>query len=342
MDRITNKALATACGVSVSTVDRIMTGRVRVKRTTAEQVLEVAEEIGFHGVGVIRSRLRTDAPPCRIGLLLNASTRRTFLEMAERAEHAARARHDIRAQVITHHLPRPEPAATVAALHEMATRCDVIACHCIDHPQVHEMVQALAEKGIPVLPVISGLRASASTGLVGCTEVALGRTAAWFMARFAGTEGHIGLVNGGALFRNQWAEEAGFRSYLKEKQSRLSVLPAVSSDECDTGAARAVNTLLGQAGRSLRGIFVIGGGLEGAVDALQDARRSDFFVVGNELTEATRALLKSGRVHVILEHPGLGIMERAIAAIADWTRGSPEALTTKQELPFKVLLSENS
>lgn len=341
VDRITNKALAAACGVSVSTIDRIMTGRSRVKRATVEQVLEVAQEVGFHGVGIIRSRLRTEAPECRIGLLLNASTRRTFLDMAEHAEQAARARHDIRARVITHHLPRPEPDATVAALHQMADRCDVIACHCIDHPQVHEAVQDLAQRDIPVLPVISGLRTPATPGLVGCTEVELGRTAAWFIALLAGADGHIGLVNGGDLFRNQWAEEEGFRAFLREKNSRLSVLPAVSSDECDIGAARAVTTLLGQAGRRLRGIFVIGGGLEGAVNALRCARRSDIFVVGNELTAATRAMLKSGQVHVILEHPGLEIMAGAVSAIADWASGSEKSLSMRREFPFRVLLSEN-
>lgn len=319
-----------------------MTGRLRVKRTTVEQVLEVAEEIGFHGVGIIRSRLRTDAPECRIGLLLNASTRRTFMDMAAHAEQTARGRHDIRARVITRHLPRPEPDATIAALNDLSAHCDVIACHCIDHPLVHEAVQNLVSKGISVLPVISGLHTPATPGLVGCTEDALGRTAGWFMARLAGTEGHIGLVNGGALFRNQWAEEIGFRAYLKEKNSKLAVLPAVSSDECDQGAARAVTTLLGRAGRSLRGIFVIGGGLEGAVNALSAARRPDIFVVGNELTAATRALLKSGQVHVILEHPGLDIMEGAIAAIAEWANGTETALTARRELPFTVLLSENS
>lgn len=333
--------LADAAGVSVSTIDRIMTGRLPVKRATVEHVLEIAEDIAFHGVGVIRSRLRTEAPQCRIGLLLNASTRRTFLDMAERAQVTAEARHDIQARVLTRHLPRPEPEATVAALKEMAERCDVIACHCIDHPQVQAAVQELDRGGIPVLPVISGISSAVTPGLVGSNEQDLGRTAAWFMSRLAGSEGAIGLVNGGAFFRNQWAEEQGFRDYLKDGNSRLTVLPALSSGECDIGAARAVNTLLGKAGRQLRGIFVVGGGLEGAVNALRDARRSDIFVVGNELTSATRALLKAGHVHVILEHPGLDIMDGAIDAIACWANGIEDALTETREVPFRILLSEN-
>ncbi|WP_417723034.1 LacI family DNA-binding transcriptional regulator [Salipiger sp.] len=341
MQRITNKTLAKASGVSVSTIDRIMTGRLPVKRATVEHVLDVAEEIAFHGVGVIRSRLKTEAPHCRIGLLLNASTRRTFLDMADRAHATAEGRHDIRARVLTRHLPRPEPEATVAALLDMAERCDVIACHCIDHPQVHAAVRDLCRRGIPVLPVISGLGCPEAPGLVGSNERELGRTAAWFMSRLAGPEGSIGLVNGGALFRNQGAEEEGFRAYLRQGDSRLTVLPALSSGECDMGAARAVTTLLGKAGSRLRGIFVIGGGLEGAVTALRDARRADILVVGNELTSATRALLRAGPVHVILEHPGLEIMDGAVAAIAEWATGAEDALTGKREIPFRILLSEN-
>lgn len=341
MPRITNKELAAAAGVSVSTVDRIMTGRLPVKRTTVERVLEIAEEMHFHGIGVIRSRLRTEAPQCRIGLLLNASTRRTFLDMAERAQATAEARHDIRARVITRHLQAPEPDATVKALLELGQRCDVIACHCIDHPQVHAAVQELDRRGIPVLPVISGLGCAATPGVVGSNERDLGRTAAWFMSRLAGEEGCIGLVNGGAFFRNQWVEEEGFRAFLQERDSPLTVMPALSSGECDIGAARAVSTLLGKAGSRLRGIFVVGGGLEGAVNALRDARRPDILVVGNELTAATRAMLKSGQVHVILEHPGLEIMDGAIAVIAEWANGEEDALNRKREIPFRILLSEN-
>ncbi|SDI85103.1 LacI family DNA-binding transcriptional regulator [Alloyangia pacifica] len=341
MQRITNKALAEAAGVSVSTVDRIMTGRLPVKRATVEHVLEIAEEVSFHGVGVIRSRLRTEAPHCRIGLLLNARTRRTFLDMADRAQATAESSHDVQARVITHHLTHPEPEATVAALVDLAQRCDVIACHCIDHPQVHAAIEDLNRKGVPVLPVISGLGCPAAPGLVGSNEIELGRTAAWFMSRLGGPEGSIGLVNGGTLFRNQWAEEEGFRTFLKEKGSRLSVLPALSSGECDIGAARAVSTLLGKAGSRLHGVFVIGGGLEGAVNALRDARRPDILVVGNELTSATRAMLKAGQVHVILEHPGLEIMDGAIMAIAEWATGAGEALAKKREFPFRILLSEN-
>ncbi|MBB95957.1 MAG: hypothetical protein CML68_15370 [Rhodobacteraceae bacterium] len=341
MQRITIKGLAKAAGVSVSTVDRILTGRLPVKRATVEHVLEIAEAMNFHATGVIRNRLRTEAPHCRIGLLLNASTRRTFLDMAERASDTAKGRHDIQARVITRHLSSPEPEATVAALLDLGQRCDVIACHCIDHPQVHAAVQDLDRRGIPVLPVISGLGCAATPGVVGSTENDLGRTAAWFMSRLAGPQGCIGLVNGGAFFRNQWAEEDGFRAFLKERDSPLTVLPALSSGECDIGAARAVTTLLGKAGSRLRGIFVVGGGLEGAVNALRDARRPDILVVGNELTAATRAMLKAGQVHVILEHPGLEIMDGAIAAIAEWATGAEDALDRKQEFPFRILLSEN-
>lgn len=312
-----------------------------MKRATVERVLEIAEEMHFHGIGVIRSRLRTEAPQCRIGLLLNASTRRTFLEMAERAQATAEVRHDIQARVITRHLPLPEPEPTVAALQELGQHCDVIACHCIDHPLVHGAIQDLDRRGIPVLPVISGLGCAETPGLMGSNERELGRTAAWFISRLSGQDGCIGLINGGSFFRNQRAEEEGFRAFLQERDSPLTVMPALSSGECDIGAARAVSTLLGKAGSRLRGVFVVGGGLEGAVNELREARRADVIVVGNELTAATRTMLKSGQVHVILEHPGLEIMDGAIASVADWVAGVEDALNRKREIPFRILLSEN-
>src|ERR1700748_868627 len=62
--------LARAAGVSVATVDRVLTARHRVRRGTAERVLGAAEAIGFHGAPLLKRRV--DAPVFTFGFLLQA------------------------------------------------------------------------------------------------------------------------------------------------------------------------------------------------------------------------------------------------------------------------------
>ena len=49
MNRPTIADLAQASNVSVSTVDRVLSGRQSVRKATAEKVLSAAEAIGFYG-----------------------------------------------------------------------------------------------------------------------------------------------------------------------------------------------------------------------------------------------------------------------------------------------------
>ena len=53
MKRPTIPDLAAAAGVSVSTVNRVLSKSEAVRQPTRERVLEAAERIGFYGLGAI-------------------------------------------------------------------------------------------------------------------------------------------------------------------------------------------------------------------------------------------------------------------------------------------------
>src|SRR5438105_7672922 len=72
--------VAAAAHVSISTVDRVLSGRHAVRKATAQQVLEAAQAIGFYGTEAMRQRLRQDRPQRAFGLLLQQQ-RRTLYQM---------------------------------------------------------------------------------------------------------------------------------------------------------------------------------------------------------------------------------------------------------------------
>ena len=49
--------IAARSGLSIATVDRVLNARLPVRRETAERVLGAAQELGYHGTGLIRRRL---------------------------------------------------------------------------------------------------------------------------------------------------------------------------------------------------------------------------------------------------------------------------------------------
>src|SRR6056297_136444 len=94
MGRPTIADLAEAAGVSVSTVNRILSGNASVRGTTMQRVQSAAEEIGFYGVGAIEDRLRKAAPNFRLGFLLQQSGRELYQLFSRHIVAACRARRD--------------------------------------------------------------------------------------------------------------------------------------------------------------------------------------------------------------------------------------------------------
>ena len=58
--------LAEAAGVSVATVNRVLSGSANVRLATRERVQQAAEQIGFYGLGSIQARVTAARPHLRM------------------------------------------------------------------------------------------------------------------------------------------------------------------------------------------------------------------------------------------------------------------------------------
>ena len=61
--------VARAAQVSPATVDRVLSGRMKVREETARKVHEAAETVGYHAAGAIRQRLLSDRPELKLGVV---------------------------------------------------------------------------------------------------------------------------------------------------------------------------------------------------------------------------------------------------------------------------------
>ena len=82
--------IARVSGVSVATIDRVLNGRLPVKPETAERVFAAAEQIGYHGAGLIRRRLEQNLPHHRFGFLLQRPDQLFYQDFARALEYAPR------------------------------------------------------------------------------------------------------------------------------------------------------------------------------------------------------------------------------------------------------------
>ena len=332
--RPTIRTLAEAAGVSVATVDRVLNGRLPVREETARRVYDAATRIGFHAAGLIRQRLKDDLPEVRLGFLLQKA-RQPFYQAFERELVAAvAAAPGVRGTALVDFVPSLAPTDVVASLEAMARRAQAVGMVAPDHPTVTAAVEGLRASGVPVFSLLSDFAAGVREGYVGVDNRKAGRTAAWMIAR-AARAGPVAVFVGTHRFNGHELREMGFRSYFREEAPQFEVLETLVNLETREITYEATLSLLHRH-PELAGLYVAGGGMEGAIAALRDegpARRP--VVVVNELTPDSRAGLADGVVTMILATP-LPVLCRELAALMVATVRSGMAATPGQTfLPFE-------
>ncbi|RVA18284.1 LacI family transcriptional regulator, partial [Mesorhizobium sp. M7D.F.Ca.US.004.03.1.1] len=92
--RPTIRDVAAEANVSVATVNRVLSGAGAVRQGTRERVRLAAEQIGFYGMGALRSRIAAARPHYRFGFLLHQPGRAFYRNIAEALRAVAPAMPD--------------------------------------------------------------------------------------------------------------------------------------------------------------------------------------------------------------------------------------------------------
>lgn len=342
MARPTMADLARAASVGISTVDRVLNGRDPVRRATAERVLAVAEQIGFHATGAIRQRLSgSDRPERTLGFVLQQRSTPFYAQLGEALTEATKAAPQISGRSRVDFLTELTPEAVADSLARMGKAADALAVVSADHPRVTQAIEALRGRGVPVFALISDLSAPALAGYIGLDNWKVGRTAAWAVSRLCKRPGKVAIFVGSHRYRCQESCEISFRAYFREHGPDFQLLETRVSLE-DARLAYENTTDLLQQNDDLVALFVAGGGVEGVVRALREERAAERVMgIGLDLTETTRSALIDGPFKLVLSHPLQRMAETAVAAMVRAVeRGRPDA-ARQILLPFDLYTPEN-
>ena len=339
--RPTVSDLAREAGVSVATVDRVLNERHAVREDTARRVLRAAEALGYHATPLLRRRLQDELPARALGFLLQKPANHFYQVFSGEITAAVRAAGSIRGRVVIEFMDDLVPGKIADSLREMGRRVDALAVVAVDHPHVSEAVAALRERGVPVVTLLSDLSAETRAGYVGLDSRKAGRTAGWTIARAAARPGKIGILVGSHRYLGHELCEIGFRSYFREHAPDFHVLEAMVNLEERRLAHEATLDLLARHA-DLAGLYITGGGMEGAIEALREegaGRR--IAMVCNELTPESRAGLIDGIVTMVLSTPLALLAERAVETMLRALAAPAAEPASQTLLPFEIFISEN-
>lgn len=299
VDRPTIADVARAAGISASTVDRALNGREKVREETAQKVYRAAEQIGYHAAPLILQRLSADLPQCKMGFLLQKESQPFYLAFRDEIEKAAARLPNVRAQVEVFFAPSQDPKEQAKLILELGGRCQAVAATAVNSHEVTAAVKKLQIRDVPVFSLLNDFAQGLRQNYVGLNNLKIGRIAAWAIASTQSTPGKVAVFVGGHRWHGHELRETGFRSYFRENAQTFTVLDALVNLETRQVTYEATLDLLHR-NPDLRGIFVAGGGMEGAIQALREMRQpEEVSLVVNELTEISTLALQEKYVTLV-------------------------------------------
>ena len=337
--------LAVAAGVSLATVDRALNGREKVRGDTVARIAEAARQLG-HPAALRLAGGEAHLPEVRFGVALHKQGQDFYKAFAEELHRAVAEARGVRGKLSLEFSSSQAPSEMAKLLRGMAGRCDVLAATAVNHPEVTEAVQELRDTGMHVFSLLSDFAVEARSGYLGLDNLKHGRTAAWMMALAARAAEHKGtgklaIFVGGHRWHGHELRETGFRAYLREKAPKLEVLEALVNLETRQLTYEATLALLARH-PTLRGVYVAGGGMEGAIAALREAGRPDVALIVSALTPDSRAALAEGLVTLVLDTPLEKLCRALIATMTRAALGQGEVERTQLFLPPDIHVSEIS
>jgi LacI family transcriptional regulator len=298
---ITN--VATAAGVSVATVDRVLNGRARVREETARRVFEAAQDIGYHAAALIGQRMQADQPEVRLGFVLHKEKQAFYQAFRQELETAVRAAPRIRGRATVLFAPSQTPGDFASLIRQLGESCHAVAATAVTHVEITDSVLRVQEAGVPCFALLNDFAQGVRQNYVGLNNLKTGRIAAHMIATAVHRPGKIAVFVGGYRWHGHELRETGFRSYFREYAPQFQVLDTLVNLETRQLTYEATLDLLSRH-PDLRGIYCAGGGMEGAIAALREARApGDVALVVNEITPESRAALADRYVAMVIATP---------------------------------------
>ena len=333
--RITIADVAKASGVSVATVDRVINGRRRVKPSTAETVRLAAETTGFYATPLLSKRTRVLLPAKKLGFVLQKRTKVFYSQLAFDLETAARQMTTCNVSIRIKFVGELAPAQVVNAMQELAEEnVDAIGIVALEHPHIYDEVSRLKAMDTPVWALLSNLSSSDTVGYIGYDARKAGRSAGWGMIRCAKPRSLIAVLVGSHRYRSHEDREAGFRSYLREHGENFRIHNTISYLDDYSGAYETVSEIAAKQ-PELGGIYLTGGGGDGAVQAMRDEgiSQSSAFIC-HDFSPTIRDALIDGTADIVLRQRTDQIARVAICQMTNFEARS-------KHLKFEMLVSEN-
>lgn len=329
--------IARIAGVSTATVDRVLNGRAGASAANRQRVLTAARDLGYlpsEGMVLLPAR------PAHLQFLIPFGHNAFMRDVTNSITDFAATLPMVASCSIVP-LDGIGPDALIPALDALQVRTEGVGVITTDHPRSRGAIKRLCTAGVRVVTIATDVMDTPRAAYVGVNNRVAGRTAAQIMGMMAQERaGAVALFLGSHEFHGHREREAGFRALMAERFPRLHLLPAVETGE-DSGRSRASMASLLRQHADLAGIYCVGAGRTGIVQAIRDrGGKARPFAVLHDLTENARGWLDEDLIDAVIDQNARLVGEQAVIRILGAIAATTPLLPARNIEP-RIILREN-
>lgn len=298
---ITINDIARIAGVSRGTVDKVLHNRPGVSAETREKVMRIIKELGYKP-NLIAKSLVNSKVPVKIGVILTPSYN-SFIDQVIQGIKAAEAEFaDFNGKVIIKNSISLDPEEYNFLLNELEEEqvSGVVALP-VEDPLFIEHINKLKHKGIEVVTFNSYIREIRQMCYVGQDHYKGGRTAAGLMSKLLPEGGDVCVIISSKFLPCHTDRLKGFRDKLNELEQKINILEVCENQDLNNVAYRMTLEFCKKY-PNLKGLYLTGGGNEGAARALESINMGQrIALICHDLLPEIGKYMRNGTIDFVVD-----------------------------------------
>lgn len=333
---ITIKQIAELANVSRGTVDKVLNNRTGVKEETRQKVLQIARELNYQpnflGKALVKSK-----EAVKIGIILTPEYNPFIQEILEGIQNAKDEYQPFGIEILLKMPVTLEPSEQLGMLRELERAAvSGIAVFPIDNPDILNMINALADKGITIITCNSRLKGTKDICFIGQDHYKGGRTVGGLLCKLLPDGGNVGIIISSYNLSCHQDRLSGFKDRIAQERLPIHIIDIQENQDRKETAFKITLEYCNQY-PDLKGIYVTGGGIAGVGSALDIVNRTrKIFVICHDLVPDTRILLKNGTVDFALGQNPVQQGYLLVRLLFDYLIKGQEPVSAYQEIPISI------
>lgn len=326
--------IAKRAAVSKATVDRVLNERGGVQEHTRQHVLSVVRELS----GDVPTTPTDLAVPIKLDFVIPDHRNAFLSDQARHIESYCRSIDGV--SMTIHHLTSADEDTVLEAISKIGEASQGVGIIGVDTARVRHALRSLTDRKIPVVTLASDIRQIGRSAYIGIDNYAAGRLAGYL----AGTlipapRTKTAIILGLRAYLGHEEREMGFRSVLRDQFPHIQIVAEREVAEDNICARDTVLDLL-KVHPDLEGIYCIGSGQSGIIDALSSAGKArSITVIGHGLTDDSRQYLIDGTMDAIINENAEEEARAAVDHLIAAARG--DALPAQPSIAIQAIFPEN-